>query len=124
VRRTLGKAISWAIDKAGAISESQKQAAPGAVSIVQIKIDLPDDLFDEQFTEPDFTARIRELAILDLVRIKRMHEHEAQRMLGIERWELVQRMLAAGITPTEKAFEEIKGELGRAIAGRNRGRKS
>ena len=38
--------------------------------------------------------------------------------------ELVQRMLAVGITPTEKAFEEIKGELGRAIAGRNRARKS
>jgi len=90
--------------------------------MVQIKLDLPDDLFDAQFTEPDFSARVRELAILDLVRVKRMHEHEAQRMLGIERWELVQRMLAAGITPTEKAFEEIKGELGRAIAGRHRGR--
>ncbi len=91
---------------------------------MKLKIELPDDLFDAQFTEPDFTARVRELAILELVRVKRMHEHEAQRMLGIERWELVQRMLAVGIPPTEKVFEEIKGELGRAIAGRARNRKS
>jgi DNA-binding NtrC family response regulator len=86
---------------------------------VQIKLDLPEDLFDAQFTEPDFAARVRELAILELVRVKRMHEHEAQRMLGIERHELVARMEAAGIVPTEKVFEEIKGELGKAIAGRN-----
>jgi hypothetical protein len=85
---------------------------------VEIKLDLPDDLFDAQFTEADFAARMRELAILELVRVKRMHEHEAQRMLGIERWELVQRMKAAGIAPTEKLFEEIKGELSKAIAGR------
>ncbi len=85
---------------------------------MEIKIDFPDDLFDAQFTDSDFTARVRELAILELVRIKRMHEHEAQRTLGIERWELVERMEAAGIRPTEKVFEEIKGELRKAIAAR------
>jgi hypothetical protein len=85
---------------------------------MQIKLDLPEDLFDAQFTEPDFAARVREFAILELVRLKRLHEHEAQRILGIERWELVERMEAAGIQPTEKVFEEIKGELGKAISGR------
>lgn len=89
-----------------------------ASQTVQIKLGLPDDLFDAQFTEAGFAARVRELAILELVRVKRLHEHEAQRMLGIERWELVERMQAAGITPTEKAFEEIKGELSKAIAAR------
>ena len=91
---------------------------------MQMKIDLPDDLFDEQFPERDFVTRVHELAILELVRLKRMHEHEAQRLLGIERWELVQRMMAVGIAPTEKVFEEIKGELGKAIAARTRHRKS
>jgi phage head maturation protease len=83
---------------------------------VQIELDLPDDLFDAQFGRSDFAELMRELAILELVRIKRLHEHEAQRMLGIERWELVRRMEARGITPTEKVFEDIKGELGKAIA--------
>jgi hypothetical protein len=41
-------------------------------------------------------------------------------MLGVERWELVERMERSGITPTEKLFDEIRGELGRAIAGRKR----
>jgi len=91
--------------------------------MLEIKLDLPDDLFDTAFTQPAFAARLRELAILELVRIKRIHEHEAQRMLGIERWELVERMEAVGITPTEKVFERLKGELGEAIATRVRDRK-
>jgi hypothetical protein len=83
--------------------------------IVNFKIELPDDLFDAQFTESDFDARVRELAILELVRVKRLHEHEAKEMLALERHELVQRMKAAGIAPTEDVFAEIKGELTKAI---------
>jgi hypothetical protein len=83
--------------------------------IVNFKIDLPDDLFDAQLTESDFAARVRELAILELVRLKRLHEHEAKEMLSLERYELVERMKAAGIAPTEDVFAEIKGELTKAI---------
>jgi DNA-binding NtrC family response regulator len=90
---------------------------------MHVKLDLPDDLFDAEFTEEAFAKRVRELAILELVRVKRMHEHEAQQMLGIERWELVERMEAAGITPTEKVFERIKDELGKAIAAKGRNRR-
>jgi hypothetical protein len=91
--------------------------------IVNLKLDLPDDIFDAQFTEPDFAARVRELAILELVRVKRLHEHEAKTMLQLERYELVDRMKAAGIAPTEDLFAEIKGELTKAIDAR-RGKKS
>ena len=83
--------------------------------VVNFKIELPDDLFDAQFTESDFAARVRELAILELVRTKRLHEHEAKEMLALERYELVERMKAAGIAPTEDVFAEIKSELTRAI---------
>jgi len=83
--------------------------------IVNFKIDLPDDLFDAQFTESIFADRVRELAILELVRLKRLHEHEAKEMLSLERYELVERMKAAGIAPTEDVFAEIKGELTKAI---------
>jgi len=83
--------------------------------IVNFKIDLPDDLFDAQLTESIFAARVRELAILELVRLKRLHEHEAKEMLSLERYELVERMKAAGIAPTEDVFAEIKGELTKAI---------
>ena len=89
-----------------------------ALSPVEIQLDLPADIFDHDFRKEDFRARVRELAILELVRLKRLHEHEAQRMLGVERWELVERMERAGITPTEKVFDQLKHELGDAIAAR------
>ena len=82
---------------------------------MNLKLDLPDDIFDAQFPESDFAARVRELAILELVRVKRLHEHEAKEMLALERYELVERMKAAGIAPTEDVFAEIKGELTKAI---------
>ena len=87
--------------------------------ILNLNLDLPDDLFDAQFTESQLTARVRELAILELVRLKRIHEHEAKEILGIERHELVERMKAAGIAPTEDIFAEIKGELTKAIDARH-----
>jgi hypothetical protein len=87
---------------------------------MEIKLDLPPDIFDASFSFADFVVRVRELAILELVRVKRLHEHEAQRMLGLERWELVERMERAGISPTEKEFERITGELDRVIGARSR----
>ena len=36
-------------------------------------------------------------------------------MLDSQRWELVDKMERAGIVPTEKEFDKIKGELGNAI---------
>ena len=90
---------------------------------MEIKLDLPADLFDDGFRVEDFAARVREFAILELVRVKRMHEHEAARMLGIERWELVERMERAGITPTERVFDKIKGELDAAIDARKGARR-
>ena len=91
--------------------------------ILNLKLDLPDDIFDPKLTESDFTARVRELAILELVRLKKLHEHEAKEMLALERYQLVERMKAAGIAPTEDLFAEIKGELTKAIDAR-RGTKS
>jgi hypothetical protein len=90
-------------------------------SSVKIKLDLPADIFDDNLSEQDFGGRVRELAILELVRLERLHEHEAQRMLGMERWELVERMERAGIAPTEKVFDRLKDELGDAIAARRSG---
>lgn len=87
---------------------------------MDIKLDIPADVFDSEFTEAVFRDRVRELAILDLIRAKRLHEHEAQAMLGIGRWELVERMKTCGIMPTEKLFEDIKGELEQAIEARGR----
>ena len=83
---------------------------------MEIRLDIPDPLFDDDFTAAAFEARVREFAVLELLRAKRLHEHEAARMLALERWELVERMERAGIVPTEKEFDQIKGELGTAIA--------
>ncbi len=86
---------------------------------MEITLDLPADLFDAEFSESAFKERVRELAILELVRVKRMHEHEAQAMLGLSRWELVELMKASGIVPTENAFADIRDELDRAISARS-----
>lgn len=85
---------------------------------VEIKLDLPDALFDDDFSAAAFAARVREFAVIELLRAKRLHEHEAARILALERWELVERMERAGVIPTEKEFDQIKGELGAAIASR------
>lgn len=90
------------------------------MQLMEIKLDIPGNVFDASFTEAAFCARLRELAILELVRVKRIHEHEAQEMLGVGRWELVERMKACGIKPTENTFAEIKGELDKAIEARGR----
>jgi lactoylglutathione lyase len=85
---------------------------------VKITLDLPADVFDSAFTEDAFAERVRQWAILALVNAHRLHEHEAAKILEVERWELVARMEAEGMRPTEKVFEEIRGELGRAVAAR------
>lgn len=87
---------------------------------MEIKLELPADVFDHSFTTEDFEARVREFAVIELLRARRLHEHEAQRILGVERWELVERMERAGVAPTEKVFDGLKAELTNAIAARRR----
>ncbi len=86
--------------------------------MIHLDLDIPADIFDAEFTLASFSERMREVAILELVRTKRMHEHEALELLGIERLELLEKMKACGIVPTENAFEQIKGELEKAIQTR------
>ncbi|HKV54963.1 MAG TPA: UPF0175 family protein [Candidatus Binataceae bacterium] len=88
---------------------------------MEIKLDLPEGVFDQTFPADQFASRMRELAIIELLRAKRIHEHEAQSLLGLERWDLVERMERAGISPTEKVFERITDELDKVIAARTRG---
>jgi DNA-binding NtrC family response regulator len=82
---------------------------------MNLKLELPDEIFDARFPEPEFQARVRELAILELVRAKKIHEHEAKAILGLERWQLVEKMKAVGIAPTEDVFADIQSELKKAI---------
>jgi hypothetical protein len=86
--------------------------------MIDLKLDIPADIFDREFTLAAFNDRMREIAILELVRSKRMHEHEALELLSIDRQELLEKMKARGIVPTENAFEQIKGELEKAIKTR------
>ena len=87
---------------------------------MKIVLDIPAELFDDDFTAAAFEARMRECAIIELIRAKRLHEHEAARMLEIDRWDLVDKMEQAGIIATEKEFDQIKGELGAAIEAKSR----
>ena len=86
--------------------------------MIELRIDIPADIFDAEFPLAKFSERMREVAVLELVRSKRMHEHEALELLGLERRELLAKMKEHGIVPTENAFEAIKGELEKAIKTR------
>ena len=86
--------------------------------MLHLDLDIPTDIFDKEYPLDAFSVRMRELGILELVRVKRMHEHEALELLGIERRELLEKMEACGIVATENAFEQIKGELEKAIKTR------
>jgi hypothetical protein len=90
---------------------------------MEILIDIPAGVFDDGFSAAAFAARVREFAVIELIRARRLHEHEAARMLEIDRWELVGKMEEAGIVPTEKEFDQIKGDLGDAIEAKSRSRK-
>jgi hypothetical protein len=83
---------------------------------MRIELDLPPDVFDDQFTSAELNSRVREFAVMELLRARRLHEHEAQRLLGLERWELLVLMEHAGIVATEKVFDQIQNELNQAIA--------
>ncbi len=85
---------------------------------VKIALDLPMEVFDSDYPEDAFAERVRQWAVLALVNARRLHEHEAARMLGLTRWELVRQMEANGMRPTEKVFDEIRGQLSEAIAAR------
>ncbi|HEY2662959.1 MAG TPA: hypothetical protein VGI47_01370 [Candidatus Binataceae bacterium] len=86
-----------------------------ATRTIRIEVELPDDVFDHEYREASFVARARELAILELLRVRRLHEHEALALLGIERRELLGKMKEVGIAPTEQIFAAIKSELENAV---------
>jgi hypothetical protein len=90
---------------------------------MKIVLDIPAELFDDDFTAAAFEARVAEFAVIELVRAKRLHEHEAARMLEIDRWNLLDKMERAGILATETEFDRIKGELGDAIEAKSHSRK-
>jgi hypothetical protein len=90
---------------------------------MKIVLDIPAELFDDDFTAAAFEARVAEFAVIELVRAKRLHEHEAARMLEIDRWDLLDKMERAGILTTETEFDRIKGELGEAIEAKSHSRK-
>lgn len=82
---------------------------------IQIEVELPGDVFDRQYGEAGFIARARELAILELLRVRRLHEHEVIALLGIERRELLGKMKEVGIAPTEQIFQALNSELEKAV---------
>ena len=91
---------------------------------IQIEVELPGDVFDREYSEAAFVARAREVAILELLRVRRLHEHEAIALLGIERRELLGKMKEVGIAPTEQVFAALKGELENAVESATRRRQS
>jgi len=100
------------------LSKVESKHANAEGDMIDLRLDIPADIFDAEFPLAAFSDRMREVAILELVRAKRMHEHEALELLGLERRELLEKMKACGIEPTENAFEQIKGELEKAIKTR------
>jgi hypothetical protein len=85
---------------------------------MEMRIDLPEGIFDAGFTADEFSRRLHEMAIIELIRQKRIHEHEAIDILGCDRPALIEKMRAAGVMPTEEVFAGIRNELQSAIDAR------
>jgi hypothetical protein len=102
--------VVTSFDLPRAISEIQRGP------VVEIKIETPAEIFDEGFPGAALEARVSELAIMELLRAKRLYEHDAAQIFAVKRWEVVEKIKRAGIVPAEREFDQIKGELGKAIA--------
>ena len=95
-----------------------------AAPTVKVEVEEPDDVFDREYAEAAFGAGGRELAILELVRLRAAARAQGfaasrNRALGIA-WQNE----AGGIAPTEQIFSSIKSELQGAVEAATRRRMS
>jgi predicted HTH domain antitoxin len=64
---------------------------------VQFEIYLPDQVFDETFKEEDFLTKVKEEAVLALIREKKISPGKGAEILGLHLSDLVKLMAEEGI---------------------------
>jgi len=71
------------------------------------KLKIPDETFNKKFKEEEFTARVKERIVMDLLRERKISQGKAAELLDISRYDLVD-LMAKYKTP---AFEATREEL-------------
>ncbi|MBI5373884.1 MAG: UPF0175 family protein [Candidatus Schekmanbacteria bacterium] len=75
------------------------------------KLKIPDETFNRKFKEEEFTARVRERVVMDLLRDRKISQGKAAELLVISRSELVDLMTKYNIPAFVAASDELKEGL-------------
>lgn len=78
---------------------------------VQIELELPDEVFDEDFKVEDLQVRVKERLVIELLRGHKISQGKASELLGISRWALMDLMAKQKLSVIDMSEEELQQEL-------------
>lgn len=78
---------------------------------VQVELELPDEVFDEDFKVEDLQVRVKERLIIELLRGHKISQGKAAEILGISRWALMDLMAKQKLSVIDMSEEELQQEL-------------
>lgn len=78
---------------------------------VQIELELPDEVFDEDFKVEDLKVRVKERVVIELLRGHKISQGKAAEILGISRWALMDLMAKQKLPAIDMSEEELQQEL-------------
>ena len=78
---------------------------------VQVELELPDEVFDEDFKVEDLQVRVKERLVIELLRGHKISQGKAAELLGISRWALMDLMAKQKLPVIDMSEEELQQEL-------------
>ena len=88
----------------------------------QFRVALPEEVLEAlNWQDAEVPRRVRETLVMELLRLDRLSEAQAARVLGLERWELLETMGRYHVPAIRISPEELKKELELGIIESGRG---
>lgn len=78
---------------------------------IQVELELPDEVFDEDFKVEDLKVRVKERVVIELLRGHKISQGKAAELLGISRWALMDLMAKQKLSVIDMSEEELQQEL-------------
>lgn len=78
---------------------------------VRVELELPDEVFDEDFKVEDLQVRVKERLVIELLRGHKISQGKAAEILGISRWSLMDLMAKQKLSVIDMSEEELQQEL-------------
>ena len=83
---------------------------------LRVELELPDDAFGEDFDQETFCAKVREAAVMRLLREHRISQGKAAELLGLSRDQCLGLMASHGVPVVDLSPEKLELELRQAEA--------